>query len=216
MAIEFQCNGCAKRLRVPDESAGKKARCPDCGMIQDVPSGMSEPTSAFSDPKPIGGAPLPSDQSNPFAEPRPASSNPYQTPAYDAPATTHFGMPQAIDFAAMEKVRGPATALIVFAVLGMVMVGVQILLIVVGAANEGDPDVVFELIGGGIGGLISIVADVVIIIGANKMKRLENYGLAMTAAVLSLLCNCGCLSLPFAIWAIVVLSDAQVKAAFRS
>lgn len=37
MPIEFRCTSCSKLLRTPDESAGKKAKCPECGTIVDVP-----------------------------------------------------------------------------------------------------------------------------------------------------------------------------------
>ncbi|MEC7978735.1 MAG: hypothetical protein VXY82_00180 [Planctomycetota bacterium] len=37
MSIEIQCNGCHSNLRVPDEHAGKQARCPKCGTIQTIP-----------------------------------------------------------------------------------------------------------------------------------------------------------------------------------
>lgn len=43
MPIEFRCTGCTKLLRTPDESAGKKARCPDCGTIVDVPAASVPP-----------------------------------------------------------------------------------------------------------------------------------------------------------------------------
>lgn len=53
MAIETICQGCARKLRVGDEYAGRKARCPDCKTIYTVPgidSGKSgEPTFASSD-----------------------------------------------------------------------------------------------------------------------------------------------------------------------
>ena len=29
----IECSGCHKKLRVPDENAGKRAKCPDCGTI---------------------------------------------------------------------------------------------------------------------------------------------------------------------------------------
>ena len=37
MPIEFLCVGCGRTLRVKETAAGKKARCPECGNIQDVP-----------------------------------------------------------------------------------------------------------------------------------------------------------------------------------
>ncbi len=36
MAIEFPCT-CGKRLKVADEHAGKRAKCPVCGVPQLVP-----------------------------------------------------------------------------------------------------------------------------------------------------------------------------------
>ena len=37
MPIETICQTCARKLRVADEYAGKKARCPQCGTIYVVP-----------------------------------------------------------------------------------------------------------------------------------------------------------------------------------
>ncbi|MBC8355525.1 MAG: hypothetical protein H8E66_26400 [Planctomycetes bacterium] len=37
MAIETICKGCARKLRVGDEFAGRKGRCPHCKTIYDVP-----------------------------------------------------------------------------------------------------------------------------------------------------------------------------------
>lgn len=38
MPIETTCQGCGQRLRVADEHAGKKARCPNCQSINSVPA----------------------------------------------------------------------------------------------------------------------------------------------------------------------------------
>ncbi|RCS52801.1 MoxR family ATPase [Bremerella cremea] len=43
--IEFACSGCGKKLRVNQDAAGKKARCPQCDTIQVVPA-KSEPDGA--------------------------------------------------------------------------------------------------------------------------------------------------------------------------
>ena len=42
MAIELTCPGCGKRLRVPDSAAGKKGKCPACGMLVDIPLPLEE------------------------------------------------------------------------------------------------------------------------------------------------------------------------------
>jgi hypothetical protein len=38
MAIEFTCDGCQFLFRVPDTMAGKKGRCPKCGVITPIPA----------------------------------------------------------------------------------------------------------------------------------------------------------------------------------
>jgi hypothetical protein len=56
-----------------------------------------------------------------------------------------------------------------------------------------------------------------ILFGALKMMRLQSYGWAMAAAILAVipcLSPCCCLGIPFGIWALVVLSKPEVKAAF--
>ena len=64
---------------------------------------------------------------------------------------------------------------------------------------------------------IRIVVAILIVVGAMKMKAVNGYGLAMTAAILSVIPACPnecCCTLPFGIWALVVLLNADVKRAF--
>jgi len=62
----------------------------------------------------------------------------------------------------------------------------------------------------------SVIVGLIIIIGASGMRRLSFYGLAVTAGIVALLpCHPGSLiTLPFGIWALVVLSRIDVQAAF--
>jgi uncharacterized RDD family membrane protein YckC len=73
MPIDLTCSGCGKRLRVPDDSAGKQARCPACGEISTVPEPAMnpDPILTFSD-NPFADLPTPS---------APVSDNPYQSPS---------------------------------------------------------------------------------------------------------------------------------------
>jgi hypothetical protein len=94
MPIEFRCPNCSSMLRTPDESAGKKAKCPQCGTIADVPtepgpgatpapadpfaglsasgpSASTEPDNPFAD-APAAGAAAPE---NPYASPRAMSTD---------------------------------------------------------------------------------------------------------------------------------------------
>lgn len=38
MPITFPCEKCSKPLRVPDDAAGKKSRCPACGEVSTAPA----------------------------------------------------------------------------------------------------------------------------------------------------------------------------------
>ncbi|RKH37553.1 hypothetical protein D7X12_29180 [Corallococcus sicarius] len=66
--------------------------------------------------------------------------------------------------------------------------------------------------------LPGLLLNAAVVFGAWKMKNLQTYGLAMTAAILSCIPCCGpCCGLGIipGVWALVVLNRADVKAAFR-
>jgi phage FluMu protein Com len=82
MAIEFRCTNCNKLLRTKDDTAGKQAKCPECGTILQIPAPghvPPPPPGEFAPPPPAtnygtgqeyGGAPSPAESSNPFAAPQ--------------------------------------------------------------------------------------------------------------------------------------------------
>ncbi len=76
MSIEFFCNGCQQRLAVPDENAGKKAKCPSCGAVLDVPAVSVGRPSAVPPISPFGSAGQP--QVN---QPDGGAPNPYAAPS---------------------------------------------------------------------------------------------------------------------------------------
>jgi hypothetical protein len=217
MPIEFRCSECGKLLRTGDDTVGRQAQCPECGAISSVPS-ASVPSDAPVPPlSPLGGA-------DPFggqAGSAESTDNPYQSPA---PAAY---IPPGFDALVAERVSGPATALIVTGILGVIaqIVGIVANLARAGLGpgmQHGPVDIAPILIGGGLGAVAAvfkIIVAAVILIGAMKMKKLESYGLAMAAAIIAMvpcISPCCLLGLPFGIWALVVLSDGNVKAAFRS
>ena len=56
MPIEFECPNCKSVLRVADETAGKRARCPQCQVINDIPGDPVEdvtlpPSSSMGIPR---------------------------------------------------------------------------------------------------------------------------------------------------------------------
>ena len=67
-------------------------------------------------------------------------------------------------------------------------------------------------------GVIGVIANVLILVGGVKMKQLKGYPLAMTGAVAAIvpLNSCCCIALPIGIWALTVLVNSDVKAAFAA
>lgn len=65
--------------------------------------------------------------------------------------------------------------------------------------------------------VVVLIVGVIIILGALKMKKLQSHGLAMTASILAMVpcLSACCPGLPIGIWALIVLNNPEVKAAFR-
>ncbi len=131
--------------------------------------------------------------------------------------------------AALQAVKSPAIALMVTAGLGIAYYLLNIVLVLSGAAatfQRIPPDAppwVKSFMEGTHGPMAVVVAFLIIALdgfvlyGAIKMLRLQNYGVAMAAAIIAMLpCQCCCvLGLPFGIWALVVLNRLEVKSHFH-
>ncbi len=135
---------------------------------------------------------------------------------------------------AREKVKGPAIAMIVNGglIILMTLWGIAKYLI---TGPEPMPDLPPEtpqwmvqalesakMFNGPLGlatNVVAFIAGVAIIFGSVKMMKLQSRGLAMTAAIISMIpCLTGCcciIGLPFGIWAMVVLNKPEVKSSFR-
>ncbi|MHB1036610.1 MAG: TFIIB-type zinc ribbon-containing protein [Pirellulales bacterium] len=102
MPIEFRCTQCAKLLRTPDNTAGKQAKCPQCGAIVTIPETPPSTPSASRETNPFTPPPPSPRADNPFApgaQPSygfaPGEENPYQSPASFSPgAQSPFGPAQ--------------------------------------------------------------------------------------------------------------------------
>ena len=126
---------------------------------------------------------------------------------------------------AQSKVAGPAIALMITAGVSLCLhlLGLMatILGIGIGAAMTPVEERWAFLLAGPIAILVRLVVlalTAIILVGAMKMRKLENYGLAMTGTIIALvpcLPPCCLLSIPFGIWALVVLMNPEVKSAFR-
>ena len=87
MPIEFRCTRCQKLLRTQDDTAGKQAKCPQCGTIVEIPAA---PAAAAPPPAASSVPPVQDFQADPLARPAVGSwgtagggsANPYQSPSY--------------------------------------------------------------------------------------------------------------------------------------
>lgn len=137
---------------------------------------------------------------------------------------------------AQRLLRGPSLALLVMGVVGLVItlsgfVARDWLVDAVLRATTSFPAAVpSEQVGlwktelsRGLGirdyarGLAGVVINGVMIAGALSMRRLEKRNLALAAATFALIpCQCCCcVSIPFGIWALLMLNDPDVKQSFR-
>ena len=128
---------------------------------------------------------------------------------------------------AESKITAPAIGLIVTAVSGMLLqlisAALNVFTLLGGTAvaiNEGA-DGIGLLANGAVGlglNVFALITGVVVLIGALKMKNLSSHGFAMAAAVIAMIpcvSPCCLLGLPLGIWALMALSDPEVKAAFN-
>jgi GYF domain 2 len=127
---------------------------------------------------------------------------------------------------AASLVNGPAIGLMVAAVLGMVLQAISLIAHFAGLSMMHGQQMANQpawvaMLSGTVGvaiSLLDILLGVLILVGALKMKKLESYGLAMTASIVAMipcLSPCCFIGLPIGIWALVVLAKPEVKSAFH-
>jgi len=127
-------------------------------------------------------------------------------------------------------VSGPATALMIFGILLVLGALWGIASHLLGLNRGVDPAVMRDLpppfveiirITQGPLGLVMNVIGLLLgafeILASTKLRKLESYGLVMTASILAMVpwsCCC-CVGLPIGIWILVVLAKPEVKSAFH-
>ena len=149
----------------------------------------------------------------------PASPSPLPAPASSAARVS----------TPAQLVQGPGIFLIIVGALGFALHIFSLLAHVVGwtlarQPSTGNPELdrVMTFLSGGAGVAIDLLLlglSALIGFGGLRMIKLKNYGLCIAASVIALvpcLSPCCCLGLPAGIWALIVLSRPEVKAAFES
>lgn len=245
MSLVVSCPSCERKLRVPEDLLGQEVKCPSCGEVFTASADLGAappPRPPEREPSPTESPPdddqgrvtdrrgeaAPPDDDEAPEPPRRSRVRPgygrrqedeEDEDDYDRGRRRYDGYRGSRE-AARARVSGPATAL---TVTGGIALALSILGFCLGVVQSmgdgrlrpgGDPEE----------GVVRIVWSIVIICcsgfvlaGARKMKNLESYGMAMAAAIVAMLPCSGCclLGLPFGIWALIVLADADVKAAFH-
>jgi hypothetical protein len=137
------------------------------------------------------------------------------------PPTLNYQPPPTDPAAA---VSGPAIFLMVVGGIGIAVQLLSMALNLLGAglgAAAGRQGIA-AMMQGGLGivfNIIGMIVGVVILLGAMKMKKLQSYGFAMAASIVAMVpcvSPCCLLGLPAGIWAIVILTKPEVKAAFQN
>ena len=67
-SIQFGCQGCGQRLKVPEGSEGKQVRCPECETVNVIPADTEPAESPFVAPPSVSNR-ASQQQENPFSAP---------------------------------------------------------------------------------------------------------------------------------------------------
>ena len=51
MSVTVLCAGCGGRVAIPDDYTRARIRCPDCGVMSDVPAGAQKPAAGTDAPR---------------------------------------------------------------------------------------------------------------------------------------------------------------------
>ncbi len=236
MPIEFRCDQCGQLLRTPDDSAGKSAKCPACGAVRQVPTHdatiiNAEEVEGTSE----GGAP---GQAPGYGPGYGGDYGPGPAPGgyggYPPPPPGYGPAPYPGDQTPPEvRVRAPGMALMIWGGVGCLfslvtlinlwstqeIVGIeQFQEMATAMGTELDTKLLFS--SQMFFSVLSVAINGLIFFGGMRMRLLRNYYLAMTAAILALIpcwvpCCFGLIGMAIGIWALVVLTNSEVKNAFR-
>ena len=232
--IKFSCSGCKKKLQVNRESAGKTAKC-SCGATSQVPipvqleeeTFVATEVEEFEDLTDWAAADPSYDVStdDPFASAQsfgastpshwsaPAPGNPYATPA----STGAKG----------GRVSTLKTQLLIASIILLVQAAMYLLLmlislpqqiILIQATDTTTAEGQGRVAGQVFAMVLIALSSTFTIWGSICMIRIKNWGVALAAAILSVIpCLSPCYigGIPFGIWALILLSQSELKRKFK-
>jgi predicted Zn finger-like uncharacterized protein len=213
MPEQIRCPSCNAVLRVPDDLLGQQVKCPKCQeTFTAALEPAAEPEGIVADlPTPTRRRPSRRPEADDEEYPQ------YEGDDLDADRPIRRrGRSLRRSEDAEAAVAAPAICLMVLGGLDIVIMVENLMMTVVAMGANGAGNNVPHMAGQVTGAIVGLIFAVVILMGGIRMKQLQSYQLAMTAAILALLpCgNCCIIGLPLGIWALVVLYRPGIKDAF--
>lgn len=223
MPQQVRCPECDATLRVPDHLLGKNVKCPRCKQTftAQVEREVDELEEAETEPEPEPPRPrkrpVIRDEEDEEEEERPRRRRPRdededEEEEEDRPRRRRRR--RGGNAAAM--VTGPAIALLVLGILGVLVGIAYVVLVFTGSMLDPNASGIAK-VGPIVYSFAWVLWGLVVLSGGIYMKGLRNRGSVMTACIFAMLpCNICCiLGLPFGIWGLVVLSNSEVQRAFE-
>lgn len=203
MAIDVTCQ-CGSTYSVKEENAGRKFKCKQCGEVLQVPAIKKRDEKLPSD--------LFSDDTDNYDD----SDDELPPPRRGGRSRRRKGRGDAA-----SRVTAPAICLLVLSVVHLLLHLLNALLTLIGVAavaNQGNADGA-NLAGQVIGVVVGLGIGVLYVWGYWQMLQRRSYSTVRSTVIVSLIPLCSqlvCIGIPFAIWALVVLNDPDVKDSFES
>jgi len=134
------------------------------------------------------------------------------TAAFETSPKRRAGLPEAAAGTdAWQHVKGPAIGLVLTGILNWVAIPLLLVLFVI-VRNDVDRRLLVRIVP-----LVVLVLSAVIFAAGLKLKRLEAYSLCIVGSILAILVTPGnLLGLPIGVWALVVLTQRDVREAFAA
>jgi hypothetical protein len=231
MPFQVTCPDCGCALRVPDELVGQEVKCPSCSRQFAAPAADEGQTLKPEDRVRAAGDigreqdALAARSHEEHVREEPGAHRPPPLPRFDD--YEDDDLDDDLEFRRrrrrgprLEEIRsrvaGPANGLIAVGIIGVVLTLIGILSNLANVGNRNADEVVIMLAVGT--GLFHLVISSLIIMAAQKMKKLESIGFARTMAIIAMIpmiSPCCLLGLIFGSQATSLLGDPEVKAAFR-
>jgi predicted Zn finger-like uncharacterized protein len=223
MSSLIRCPACESALQVPEERLGSSVKCGRCEKIFTAVAAdtrESEPYVRSEEPLPRREAERGRNRS------RYDDDDDFDDRLYRIRRDDRYSRSEAL-----ARVSGPSTMLMIYGAF-WILVAVTCALAAIWAAsvlaagantNNGlsKSDAVPMLVLCSIGAVMGFVCGTLIFIGGFRMRKLRNWGLALTATILCFVVGgmggaIGLLLMLIGLWPLIVLVDGKIKRAFQA